>query len=246
MTDTGTLIAAHHTTTPCARGCLIHNQHTPGCTCSHECGDHKHHCNGCLPRPAEIGHYCQHCAFHLRDTIDKLPPLIETLWAMPGGQTATPDTTNDDHTRRATKVDQHSPSPAHDTADEGARWVHSWAIALANDLHETGPFKYRLDGTPSTNTRTETAYLTSRLAQLCARPYANDLGDEAKQLVGQLTRATGTDQADQRIPAPCPQCGRRTLMRPNGEEYVTCRNRACATVWQSDHLGWLAREVSTA
>lgn len=230
----------------CARGCLLHQQHTPDCLCHHDCPEHDHHCEGCLPREAEIGHYCQKCAFKLRDTIDALPPLINGLYRMPGGQLAPPDRVNNgDPTRRATKVDQISPSPAHDAADEGAWWLHRWALALADTLNDRGPFEYHPNGVPVPNTRTEARYLTSRLADLCAQPYANDLNDEARALHHTLTRITGTDEADQRIPTPCPECGRRTLMRPNGEDHVVCRNQRCRIVWYSGEYGMLARVANS-
>ena len=225
--------------TDCARGCLLYGLHTPDCPDTETC-------DGCLPRAAEIGHYCQRCAFKLRDDINALPPLIHGMYAMPGGQPAPPDRPNNgDPTRRATKVDQISPSPAHDTADEAARWLHSWAIDLADLLAERGPFEYRHhDGIPVPNPQTEARYLTSRLAQLCAHPAINDLTDEARSLVHQLTRTTGSDSADQRIPTRCPNCNQRSLIRPNGEDYVQCRNRSCGHAWSTEHLGLLAREAS--
>jgi len=226
--------------TDCARGCLLYGLHTPDCPDNDQC-------DGCLPRQAEIGNYCQKCAFKLRDTITALPNLIAGLYRMPGGQLAPPDRVNNgDPTRRATKVDQISPSPALDAADEAARWLHSWAIDIADQLSERGPFEYTRTGIPVPNPRTEARYLTSRLSQLCAHPAINDLTDEALTFQHTMTRTTGTDEADQRIPTPCPECGRRTLMRPNGEDYVTCRNQKCGRAWSSDHHGILAREVSAS
>lgn len=224
--------------TDCARGCLLYGLHTP------DDNDHET-CDGCLPRPAEIGHYCQKDAFKLRDTITALPNLITLMHHMPGGRLAPPDRTNNgDPTRRATKVDQISPSPAHDTADEAARWLHDWATSLAKILGERGPFQYDRTGIPHPDPRTEARYLTSRLAQLCAHPAVNELTDEALALQHTLTRTTGTDEADQRIPTRCPNCNQRTLIRPNGEDYVQCRNKACGNAWSSEHLGLLAREAT--
>jgi len=224
----------------CERGCLLYGQHAPD-------GENHDDCDGCLPRPAEIGHYCQRCAFKLRDDINAIPPLITGMYLMPGGQPAPPDRPNTgDPTRRATKVDQISPSPAHDIADEAARWLHSWALALADSIAERGPFEYDRAGIPVPNPNTEARYLTSRLAQLCAHPAINNLTDEARSLVHQLTRTTGSDQADQRIPTPCPNCERRTLIRPNGEDYIQCRNTKCGHAWSPDHLGLLARETAAS
>lgn len=231
--------------TDCARGCLLYGLHTPGCGCTPECPEHQPHCEGCLPREAEIGHYCQRCAFALRDLINDLPRLINGMYAMPGGQLAPPDRTNNgDPSRRATKVDQISPSPAHDAANEAAWWLHNWAVDLADVLADRGPFEYRPDGVPEPNPTVEARYLTSKLAQLCAHPVVNDITDEARQFTYSLTRTTGTDAADQRIPTPCPSCSRRTLIRPNGDDKVVCRNQKCTVQWSSDHYGLLAREAT--
>lgn len=226
--------------TDCESGCLLFGQHTPDCP-NHDT------CDGCLPRPAEIGHYCQRCAFKLRDDIHTLPTLITTMYAMPGGQPAPPDRTNNgDPTRRATKVDQISPSPAHDIADEAARWLHAWATDLANLTAERGPFEYRNDGIPIPNPHAEARYLTSRLAQLCTHPAINDLTDEARQFTFRLTRTTGNDNADQRIPTRCPECNQRSLIRPNGEDHVQCRNKACGHAWSAERLGVLVEKRATA
>ena len=231
--------------TDCARGCLLYGLHTPDCGCTPECPQHDHHCEGCLPRPAEVGHYCQKCAFQLRDAIDALPALISSVRALPGGALAPPDRANNgDPTRRSTKVDQISPSPALDAADEAARWLHSWAIAVADERTERGPFEYRRDGIPVPNPGTEARYLTARLAHICASGYANDLNDEARQIRHRLIRAAGTDNADQRIPKRCPDCNQRSLIRPNGEDHVECRNQHCGTVWPSEQLGILAKVVN--
>ena len=232
--------------TDCQRGCLLRNLHTPDCGCTHDCPDHDQHCEGCLPKPAEIGHYCQRCAFKLRDTIDDILNLIGQVKALPDGRLAPPDRApGDDPTRRGTRVDQHSPSPAHDTADEAARWLHSWAIALADTLAERGPFEYRRDGIPEPNPTAEARYLTARLPQLCTHPVINDITDEARQLAHALTRAAAADPGDQRIPTRCPACNQRTLIRPNGHEHVECRNRRCTARWYSDAYGLLARAAAS-
>ena len=224
----------------CARGCLLYGLHTPDCPDTEQC-------EGCLPRQAEIGHYCQRCAFQLRDTIAGLPPLIASMYRMPGGQPAPPDRVNNgDPTRRATKVDQISPSPALDIADEAARWLHGWAIDLADTIAERGPFEYRNDGVPVPNPATEARYLTSRLDRLCTHPAINDLADEAKQFTHKLTRTTGSDNADQRIPTRCPECNQRSLIRPNGEDHVQCRNKSCGHAWSAERLGLLVEKKATA
>lgn len=231
--------------TDCQRGCLLYGQHTPDCTCTHECPQHDTHCEGCLPRPAEVGGYCQKCAWTLRDTITDIAELTYTLYAMPGGRLAPPEhTPGDDPTRRATRVDQHSPSPAHDAADEAEHWLHSWATAVADDRNERGPFQYRNDGIPIIDAYTAARYLTTQLAHITAAPYANDLTDEARKHRAALTRAAAADQGDQRLPIRCPACNQKSLIRPNGHEHVECRNRRCTARWATDTFGILAKAVS--
>lgn len=229
----------------CTRGCLLYGQHIPDCTCQHECPEHDGHCEGCLPKPAEVGAYCRKCAFRLRDLITALPDIIADVRRLGDGKLAPPDRTNNgDPSRRATKVDQMSPSPAHDTADEAARWLHSWAIAIADELAERGPFGYRRDGVPEPIPYREARYLTARLAHLCAAEYANDMHEEATQIKYRLEKASGGDSADQRIPRRCPACDQRTLVRPNGAEHVECRNQKCSVRWYSEGYGHLAKVIA--
>lgn len=230
----------------CQRGCLLTGQHTPDCTCHHECPDHHDHCEGCLPKPADTGGYCNRCTTRLRNTLNDIATLITQITQLPDGRLAPPDRTpDDDPTRRATRVDQHSPSPAHDTADEATRWLNTWALAVADDRNERGPFHYRRDGIPEPNPTTDTRYLTNHLDHITQATYANDLTDEAAQLAHQLTRAAAADEGDQRIPTRCPACNQRTLIRPNGFEHVTCRNRRCGATWSAGAFGILARAAGT-
>lgn len=231
--------------TACTRGCTHQNEHTTTCGCHDTCPNHDNHCRGCLPRNADIGHYCRRCALDLRDTIDTIPTLINTLHQLPDGRLAPPPANNSgDPTRRATKVDQHSPSPAHDAANEATMWLYSWAIAVADERSERGPFEYRRDGIPEPHPAAEARYLTSRLEHITAQSYTLTLNEEAVALVATMTRITGLDNADQRIPTRCPHCNQRTLVRPDGQDHVICRNRHCGNVWQSAHLGLLAREAT--
>lgn len=210
--------------TDCARGCLLYGVHVP----IEGRPEHPEECEGCAPRAADVGRYCQRCAYALRDTLEALPGLIEALYAMPEGRPAPVERKGGDTSRRATKVDQTSPSPAHDTADEAAHWLNAWAFAVADELGELGPFAFRLDGIPALRSRAEVRYLSERLAHVCAAPYANDLTNEGRQLHYRLVVATGADEGDRRLPARCPLCGQRTLVRPNGTEDIRCRNRKCA------------------
>lgn len=211
-------------TTDCARGCLIADEHVP------EDGraEHPEDCDGCAPRSAEVGRYCLRCALTLRDIIEALPGLIAALYAMPDGRLAPIDRKAGDTSRRATKVDQTSPSPTYDAADEAARWLNAWALAVADELGDAGPFIYRPDGIPSLVSRAEARYLTAHLAHVCAASYVLDLTAEARRLQYRLIRATGSDAGDRRLPTRCPVCAQRSLVRPNGTELIECRNRKCA------------------
>lgn len=223
----------------CARGCLLHGQHIPDCPDADTC-------NGCAPRPADIGGYCQKHHDQLAGTINGIPHLIADLIALAGdtGRLAPPDAHGGDTWRRATKVDQMSPSPALETSDEAARWLHTWALSVADERAERGPFEYRTDAIPVPNPQREARYLTSRLEYVTVQPYVNDLMDEALQFKAALTRAAAADAADQRIPTRCPDCNQRTLIRPNGEDHVICRNDKCGAVWESDQLAMLAKVAS--
>lgn len=210
----------------CARGCLLHGQHIPDCLDTDTC-------NGCAPRPADIGGYCQKHHDQLAGTINGLPHLIADLLKLAGdtGRLAPPDAVAGDTWRRATKVDQISPSPALEAADEAMWWIYNWALVVAKSRGERGPFAYRTDGVPEPHPGRETRYLTSRLDWVSREPYANDIFDEALQLKATLTRAASADEANQRISTVCPRCDMRTLTRLNGEDHVFCRNKACAAVW---------------
>ncbi|GAB3080928.1 hypothetical protein GCM10027053_51760 [Intrasporangium mesophilum] len=213
----------------CARGCLLVGVHVP--LEDHPDGDAHtvSECAGCAPKPAEVGGYCQRCAFGLRDAIAALPDLIATLYAMPAGRLAPADRKSGDVGRRSTVVDPPSPSPAHDAADEAARWIGAWALVVADERGEWGPFLYRRDGIPALHAEREARYLTNHLAHVCAAPYADDVYDEARQLRHRLTRATGADSGDRRLPTRCPECNQKTLVRPNGTEHIECRNRGCVS-----------------
>lgn len=211
-------------TTDCARGCLLYGLHVP----LEGREEHPEGCEGCAPKPAEVGRYCLRCAMSLRDTLAALPDLIGVLYAMPEGRPAPVGRSSGDLTRRPTKVDQASPSPAYDAADEAARWCANWAFAVADERHELGAFCYRPDGIPTPVARSDVGYLLSRLSHLCAAPYVIDLTDEARRLRHRLVQATGADAGDRRLPVRCPACGQRSLVRPNGTEDIECRNRKCS------------------
>lgn len=227
--------------TDCARGCLIRNKHIPGCDHTHECPhDCPNHCDGCSPKPAETGNYCWRCTNTFRANLTELPDLIDAAAAMPAGRLMT--RAKDHHTsdRRPTKVDQMSPSPAHDAADEATTWTYQWALTLADHLHHKGPFTYQRNGIPKMNHRTFVAYLLGNIDTVLTAYWSGDIWDETRTLHRRLTQATGRDQLTHRIKDPCPSCDHRTLQREDGASKVICRNRDCNRVWTETEYARLA------
>lgn len=232
--------------TDCTRGCLLTNQHIPDCTCTHECPDHPGHCEGCLPKPATVGHYCDRCAGKFRDALTAIPELAALTAGMPGGRLVTK--AGDIHTadRKPTKVDQLSLSPAWDEADDAITWAYKWALLVADLNGDTGPFKYAINGLPAVRyVTTHITYLTNRLTQLLTDDYHEEIYTEALGLRRRLELATGTDRLEHRIKDRCPTCDQRTLAREDGASKVVCRNRDCNRVWNEDEYQRLAHVAAS-
>lgn len=225
----------------CANGCLTRGRHIPECTHTDQCpADCTDHCEGCAPKPAETGHYCWRCTNRFRDALKALPELEHSALAMPGGKLIT---RRRDHAadRRPTKVDQLSPAPAIDEADEVASWAYAWALTLADHLHHRGPFIYERSGIPRRqNTHRHITYLLNNIDTVLCAYWSADIYTEATNLERQLRRTTGQDRLVHRIKAPCPSCDQRTLTREDGAEKVTCANRDCNRVWTEDEYARLA------
>lgn len=229
----------------CTRGCTLHGQHNTTCTCTPECGQHDNHCAGCTPRRADVGHYCQKCADTLRGALTQIPTLTLYAATLPEGRLMSQKVAGDTM-RRATKVDQMSPSPAWDTADEMVWWAHTWALTIADSLNEAGPFKYRTTGVPRPMLSPSINFILARFTQVLSNEdYCDDLYTETLHLRKNLTRLTGRDAAQDRIKEPCPSCDRRTLIRENGSDKVECRNVDCARVWFEDEYARLAHEAAS-
>lgn len=227
--------------TSCARGCTTHGQHDPAtnCTCTTECPDHDGHCSGCLPRPTNVGHYCQPCANKLRDALNAIPDLAVNIANLPGGKLISKATPGDPG-RRATKVDQQSPSPAWDTTEEVIQWAHAWATVIADETHQAGPFRYNTAGIPMRNLSGSISFMLNRLTQILAADYHADIYNETLSFRKRLMHASGTDRATTRLNTRCPDCNQRTLTREDGSDDVTCANRDCGRIWRDGEHGWLA------
>ena len=215
----------------CARGCTTRD-HATSCLCTSECPEHPSHCKGCLPRAAIVGHYCQRCADKFRDNLYELPQLVALVAQSPGGKLTQHQGTGDT-SRRPTKVDQQSPSPAWDTADEVIQWAASWAWVIAG-RPGYDPSRYNTAGIPVRELTRSISHITNRLTQALSDDYHAELYDEAATLHKRLTHATGSDELTHRLKKPCPSCDQRTLVREDGAGQIECRNRDCARVWTED------------
>lgn len=230
-------------TTACARGCTTHGLHQPTCTCTPECPDHDSHCNGCIPTPATTGQLCTRCTTRTREALQAIPDLAAHAASRDDGRLS-PASTDTDRTRHGTLAHAPSPSPAWDTVEEVCQWAYLTARACADDNHHTGPFKYRTDGVPARNLTTLITYIVTNLAW-----YANDdpvqFHDEATAWRRSLTRLTGLDRLVHRLKVPCPTCNQRTLVREDGADRVTCRNRDCGRIWREGEFDWMAHVAAS-
>jgi len=141
-----------------------------------------------------------------------------------------------DTSRRATKVDQMSPSPAWDLADEVILWAAGWAWVVAG-RRGYDPIRYDMAGLPVRDLTTAISHITNRLTQALTDDYHADLFAEALGNHNRLVHATGSDRLEHRLNKPCPSCDQRTLVRDDGAGQIECRNRSCARVWTEDQYG---------
>lgn len=221
---------------PCVRGCTLNAQHAPPCD--------RDDCGGCLPRPADIGHLCQHCYDTTRDHLTAIPELAVHAAARIDGRLNIPAPPSSEITRPG--IHHASPSPAWDTADETIWWAHAWAEATADNLHHTGPFTYLRSGLPARGLTASIGYLVAQLERIVADEWAaTDLPREARQHRRRLERASGRDTLTHRLREPCPSCNHRTLIREDGADSVTCRNRDCGRIWREGEYDWLAHTAPT-
>jgi len=226
----------------CAKGCITLD-HITTCLCTNQCPDRAHaHCSGCLPRPAVVGHYCQKCADKFRDALYEIPELVIQLAQSPRMVTkkATGDTS-----RRPTKVDQMSQSPAWDFADEVILWAQSWAfIVAAGPGYDPIPC-HPITGLPLRDLTRSISHISNRLTQALTEDYHAELYDETLTFNKRLTFATGMDRLEHRLKDRCPTCDHRSLVRDDGKSFVKCRNRNCGATWDESEYGRLALVIAS-
>lgn len=226
----------------CIRNCRLLGQHQTSCNCTHECAEHDDHCKGCLPKQAITGQLCQRCVDRTVEALTAIPDLLAIVEASPDGRMDTPRV-DTDTSRRSVSVHR-TPSPAYDTAEEVAQWALKTAMYCADECQHRGPFTYRPDGVPALTTIRNLHYIRNNLPWFAAE-YAQEIYDESVQFHRGLLYLTGTALLVHRIKEPCPSCGLKSLIREDGSNQVTCRNRNCGRIWREGEYDWLAH-VATA
>ena len=224
----------------CARGCTTRD-HITDCLCTHDCPQHGNHCEGCFPREADVGHYCQRCADKFRDALNAIPELVTDLAQSP--KMVTKQTTGDKW-RRATKVDQMSQSPAWDFADEVIMWAESWSWVVAG-RPGYDPTSYNIAGLPMRDLTRSISHISNRLTQALTDDYHAELYEETLTFNKRLIFATGADRLEHRLKERCPTCNHRALVRDDGAGQVICRNKACARTWTEAEYPTLAHVVAS-
>lgn len=228
----------------CEFGCTNRGKHLPGCGCTTECDDtHTGHCKGCQPREVgeHTGHWCQWHYDKIRADLYHLADLV-TLLDVPDGKITARTRDGSDPTRRPTKVDQLSPSPAHDLADEARRWATNWAEATADHLGHHGPFAYNRAGILIPQLHRHINYLTANLPAISEAHYSKDFGTEARTTTRTVELATGQDALTHRLKNDrCLACQQRTLTRADGSDRVSCANPDCQRVWLESEYVTLVR-----
>lgn len=232
------------TTALCAAGCTYRGRHETGCGCTTDCPKHDGHCQGCLPRRADVGRLCQRCYDNTRDALRVIPDLTASAAARTDGQLNLPKRPTADgiHAINSTPA---SPSPAWDTADDVITWAWTWAEAAADHLRHAGPFTYTTTGLPARILTPCCAYLAAHLERLADWDCAADLAQETTRLAHSLERVSGRDELTHRLKGSrCPSCDQQTLIRHDGAGKVECRNRDCRRVWTEAEYAYLARTAS--
>lgn len=172
--------------------------------------------------------WCRPCADRITAQLRRLPDLAAAVVARRDGRLLT-GTADTDRTRTSTRAGSPTASPALDVVDDLA----AWAADLVDELSE----HLRVPFITRTGTRRRIRHLTENVAWLHTRATAllchDDLAAEAGRAipgwVTRLERAAGQDRLRHRLPAPCPTCDLRALVRDDGSEQVDCT--ACGRAW---------------
>lgn len=233
------------TVEPCVMGHDKPGAHTPGCPCATDHNDqHPDHCKGCGPALAtrESGY----CAWHekrITTALTAIPDLTAHIEASPDGRVAR-RSVNSAADRKPTKVDQASPSPAWDAADDAITWAWTWA-ETATPTRGNGPFTWNRAGLPTRDLTRTCGYLHTHLNRISREPYAADFATEALNLHRQLELYAGTDRLTHRIKARCPSCDMKTLTRDDGADQIECRNPDCRRIWREDEYATFAHVAAS-
>lgn len=175
--------------------------------------------------------WCRPCADRIARAVARLPELAAALYDRTledGGKIAA--TGQSDATRKATRAGSPSGSPAWDAVDE----LVAWATGVEDRLRaELGHADVPRGGT-STVVQARflveaVRYLGHWATALLSSSFAVRAGADAIALERRAERAAGVDRLVHRLPAPCPSCDRKALVREDGSEQVDCK--ACGRVW---------------
>jgi hypothetical protein len=208
----------------CVRGCTTRGEHVTDCLCTNDCPPHTNHCEGCFPREADVGHYCQRCADRFRDALDAIPELVTQIAQRPK-IISKPTSVKGPS---ATTVNQPSPSPAWDLADEVINWASDWAWIIAG-RPTFDPIHYNNAGLPMRNLTPAITCIRIRLTQALSDDDPQ-LYDEATAYHRRLVNAAGADMV-RRIKTPCPRCAQRTIVIVIRGGQAECRNTYCLEMW---------------
>lgn len=224
----------------------IPGRHKTGCTCGtdHDT-DHRNHCRGCLPKPANVGLLCQWHYDRTRVDLEQIPEFTARVAAAADGKVAR-RTINGDATRRTTKVHQASPSEAWDSAEQAVQWAFTWAETIADYRHHRGPFTYTPAGIPARDMGASIAYLTAHVDFIVEREeFAAAFVREVRAERVGLELKAGQDVVIHRLRERCPSCNMKSLTREDGAGQVECQNLDCRRIWHEHEYANLAHVAAS-
>lgn len=184
--------------------------------------------------------WCDEDATNVRGALAALPDVARDLLALFHGRLAP---SGDADGRHTTGFNPPSPSPAWDAEDDIVRTTCRIEATLRQHLQLEPAI--RLHGVARTDQYlaaldAATAWLTDHATALLCSPRAASDGRTILALHRRGERGAGTDALTHRLPGACPRCDARgMLVRPDGEEVVSCR--MCGSHWSWDHWQWMVR-----
>lgn len=177
--------------------------------------------------------WCRPCADRITRAIGRLPELAAALFERTigdGGKIAATGQTEGGS--KGKRIVSPSGSPAWDAVDELVAWAGDLEDRLRGHLHHApAAHDYWIGDTTvrATTLTTSVTYLTTWATALLSSPLAVNAGQQATALERRAERAAGLDRLAHRLPAPCPSCDRKALVRDDGSEQVDCK--ACGRSW---------------